>query len=99
MLYKLQNGKLITPPKIGSKLNGETVSGYNAMSEEALRAEGWKGLEIDTPPEEIAEGYELVWFYEQDDTTIYHKCKLEKLPEPEIVEDDIIEEGDYGGEA
>ena len=75
-LYKLQNGKLITPPTTGTKKNGETVSGYSRMAKHKLLADGWKDLIIDTPPDEIPEGYEVVWFYEQDETTIYHKYKL-----------------------
>lgn len=88
MLYKLQNGKLITPPATGVKKNGTTVTGYNRMPEDKLRAEGWKGLTVDAAPEEIPEGFELIWYFEQDDTTIYHRWQLEKLPE-------IIEEVEH----
>lgn len=82
MLYKLQNGKLITPPTTGTKRNGETVSGYNRLSPETLKAEGWKDYIIEEP--ERKEGYEYIPYYIEDDTTIYLRYREELIPEPEI---------------
>lgn len=80
MLYKLNNGVLITPPKTGYLTNGSSVTGYNKLPETILKSEGWKPLITDEIIE-ASEGYELVWCYEQDDFAIYNRCKLKKPSE------------------
>lgn len=72
MMYKIQKGKLITPPAVGTRHNGETVSGYKFLSKAELQADGWKELVIEPYPDEDKQ-YES--YHEETDTEIVQKWR------------------------
>jgi len=82
-LWKLINGKLtnVGTVKTGTLANGYTVSGYNALQEDILIAEGWKSLTVETTPEEI-EGITYEAVYEETETEIFKRWRI-VVPEPE----------------
>jgi len=83
MLYKLKNGKLITPPEAGKRATGETVVGYKNLSKDKLKEDGWK--ELISNEFEIQEDYKYIPFYEEDESAIYLKHKKEPIDNQKIL--------------
>jgi hypothetical protein len=75
-LWKLINGQPVNvaTQKTGTLRNGYTVSGYYALSDDILRAEGWKPLTVEQMPE--IEGVQYEAYYEETETEIRRKWRI-----------------------
>jgi hypothetical protein len=74
-LWKLINGQLvnISSRQTGTLNNGYTVSGYYALPDDILRAEGWKPLTVEQMPE--IEGVQYEAYYEETENEIRKKWR------------------------
>ena len=75
-LWKLINGQPVNvaTQKTGTLRNGYTVSGYYALADDILRAEGWKPLTVEQMPE--IEGVQYEAYYEETETEIRRKWRI-----------------------
>lgn len=81
--WKLINGQAvnISTMQTGTLRNGYTVSGYYALPNDILIAEGWKPLTVEQPPEPI-EGITYEQFYEETETETFQRHRI-VIPEVE----------------
>lgn len=76
-LWKLINGQPVNvvTQLTGTLQNGYTVSGYNALSNDILIAEGWKPLTVESQPEQV-EGVQHEAYYEETENEIRKKWRI-----------------------
>lgn len=70
-------------PKVGSLLDGRTVSGYHLLDEETLRSEGWLPLEDIKPDYDEETQYLVNDGYEILEDKVIKKYRIEEIPEPQ----------------
>ena len=70
-------------PKAGTLKDGRAVSGYNLLSEDILRAEGWLPLEDNPPEYDIETQYLVQDGYEILEDKVIKKYRIEDIPERE----------------
>lgn len=70
-------------PKAGTLKDGRTVSGYNLLGEDILRAEGWLPLEDNPPEYDIETQYLVQDGYEILEDKVIKKYRIEDIPERE----------------
>lgn len=70
-------------PKIGTLSTGETVSGYNLLPIETLKAEGWLSLEDIQPEYDVETQYLASDGYEILEDKVIKKYRIEEISERE----------------
>ena len=91
MWVKVENNQVIKRglPKTGKLSTGETVSNYQLLPEDVLRAEGWLPLQ-DNPPT-VSEGYRAVKSgYTIHDTYVEQNYTIEEIMPPQVSKEKLI---------